>query len=79
MSTITIYSIGVSHHPRGNAHGYTATDYARRVAAEINKKAAEQGYSTERSWFERELESARDCIGADLLYIDSSYLDTEEE
>lgn len=79
MNAITIFSIGVHSEPRGNRHGYTASDYARDVADEINKRAGEQGRSTDREWFEREIESAKGCIGHDLLFITLEDIDLDDE
>lgn len=64
-----IFSVGVEVQPRGNASGYTSTDYASRIANEINKMSGEQGVSSGYNWFERKLSEYKESIGFDLLFI----------
>lgn len=74
----TIYSVGVKSSPRGNASGYTGSDYANDIAAKINKHAMEQDTSENRRWFEREIENCADAIGAERLYIIEETIEVEE-
>lgn len=39
-------SINVKTTPRGNYHGYTASDYARAAAAAIEKSLCDSGHSS---------------------------------
>jgi hypothetical protein len=71
---MTTYYIGVKKTQRGNASGYTGYDYAMDVADEINRKAACLGEDTEK-FFERELASASECIGFELLRIESEEIE----
>lgn len=64
-----IFSIGVKSQPRGNQPGYTSTDYANDIANEIDRKAGEQGCSSDYEWFERKLAEYKESIGFDLLFI----------
>lgn len=75
---IKIHSVGVKSSPRGNASGYTGSDYANDIAAKINKNAMEQGTSEDRRWFERQIEDCADAIGADRLYIIEEMIEVEE-
>lgn len=81
--------IGVKHEPRGNRHGFTASDYASAAAAEINTEFDSRGEHTwpsedEKSiaWsvdsVEREIESCDEMFRA-LLFVEQTPIEIEIE